>query len=346
MNLLIFNLAVDSNDSSLSFTTNWINKLAERYKEVYVITLRGDLKNLHSNVIAHKLYPDNNKNKTLALFRFYFYLIKILRRKKIDMCFTHMNPLFLSLTFGILKILGIKTVLWYTHPSVTFKLKLATYFSDRIITASSKSFPIKTKKLTPLGHAIETSLFTKLEINKKYISCVGRISKSKNIHVLIKAFSLLNIDRQLILVGSPLTSKDILYKKSLIHLISDLKIKKKVKFIDSVKRDRLIKFYNESIVHVNLTSEGFLDKVALEAMSCGTISLSSNSGYNNVYGKFFEKLLFEYGDEFDLSKKLDEILKMDNKDRIMIEKELSKNVNTHHSINTIGSRIDTVFKSL
>ncbi|MDA7569928.1 glycosyltransferase family 4 protein [Flavobacteriaceae bacterium] len=345
MNLIYFNLSTDIKDPSLSFTTNWLNKISKNYDNVFLITLKGDLQHLNPNIKAYKLY-NQNSNKLIALFRLYNYLFRILSKHKIERCFSHMNPLFLSLTLGSLKILGIKTILWYTHPSVTLKLKLATYFSDRIITASKKSFPINTKKLTPVGHAIETSLFKKIDTNKKYVSCVGRISKSKNIDVLIKAFSLLKIDRELLIVGSSLTSDDILYKKNLIDLVSNLKIKNKVKFIDSVKRDRLINIYNESIVHVNLTSEGFLDKVALEAMSCGTISLSSNDGYGNVYGDFSDKLLFKYRNETDLSKKLEKILTMDKNERIMIESKLLKNVKKLHSIETIGKRINDVFETI
>ena len=184
MNLIYFNLSTDIKDPSLSFTTNWLNKISKNYDNVFLITLKGDLQHLNPNIKAYKLY-NQNSNKLIALFRFYNYLFRILSKHKIERCFSHMNPLFLSLTLGSLKILGIKTILWYTHPSVTLKLKLATYFSDRIITASKKSFPINTKKLTPVGHAIETSLFKKIDTNKKYVSCVGRISKSKKIDVLI-----------------------------------------------------------------------------------------------------------------------------------------------------------------
>jgi glycosyltransferase involved in cell wall biosynthesis len=344
MNLLLFNLSLDEDDPSLSFTSKWVKQLSLNYNEVHLITLRKGKYYEIENVSTYEVF--SKQGKAFSLFKFFYFLTYILLKKSISRCFCHMNPLFLALTFGSLRLFRIKTILWYTHPSITFKLRVASLFSNKIITASKKSFPIKSHKVKSIGHAIDTKLFKKTVFNKKYISCVGRISKSKNIDVLIKAFSLLNIDRQLMIVGSPLTSEDILYKNSLVDLINDLNIKNKVKFIDSVKRDKLAKFYNESIVHVNLTSEGFLDKVTLESMSCGTISLSSNSGYKNVYGKFYDKLLFNYRDEYDLSKRLNEILILDDNKRTMIENELSKNVNLHHSINTIGSRIDTVFKSL
>jgi len=343
MNLLYFNLSLDSKDSSLSFTINWLNQISTYYEKVYVITLRGTPIKLNKNIFIFRLYGDGTNFKLFALIKYYYFLFSILN-KKIDRCFCHMNPLFLALTIGILRIKKIKTILWYTHPSVTFKLKLASYFSNKIITASKNSFPIKTYKVLPIGHAVETRLFENFGSDKKFISCIGRISKSKNIDVLIRAYYKLNTNIKLLIIGDPLTDNDNLYMKVLTNLVSDLKIKNKVIFKNAVSRNDLVKFYNESIVHVNLTSEGFLDKVALEAMSCGTISLSSNEGYGNVYSNFSDKLLFKYRDEIDLSKKLEKILTMDENERIMIESKLLKNVKKLHSIETIGKRINDVFE--
>ena len=345
MNILVFNLAIDSKDSALSFTTHWLNEIAKKYDKVFVITLRGDMKNISKNVKPYKLY-NKGKNRPLAVIRFYYYLFKILFNHKISRCFSHMNPLFLALTFGLLRFLKIKTILWYTHPSKSLKLKLATVFCNKVITASMNSFPIKTDKALSIGHAIETNLFAKLSLNKNYISCVGRISEVKNIDILLHAFSKLNTTLKLLIIGEPLTKKDEVYKNHLISLVNKLNIKEKVIFKSSVKREKLVKIYNESIVHVNLTSKGFLDKVALEAMSCGTISLSSNIGYSNVYGKYKDLLLFNFRDEVDLLKKISLLVEMDQYKREFIEELLINNVREYHSLDTIGDRIEKVYLSL
>lgn len=345
MNILVFNLAIDSKDSALSFTTDWLNEIAKKYEKVFVITLRGDMKNISKNVKPFKLY-NKGKNKPLAVIRFYYYLFMILFNHKICRCFSHMNPLFLGLTLGILKILKIKTILWYTHPAITLKLRIATFLTDKVVSASQFSFPIKTNKLIPIGHAIDTNLFSKGTFNKNYISCVGRISEVKNIDILLHAFSKLNTTLKLLIIGEPLTKKDEIYKNHLVSLVNKLNIKDRVIFKSSVKREKLEKIYNESIVHINLTSKGFLDKVALEAMSCGTISLSSNVGYSNVYGKYKDLLHFNYRDKVDLTKKISSLIEMDQYKREIIEKLIINNVREFHSLNTIGSRIDKVFNSL
>ena len=56
MTILIFNLAIDSKDSALSFTTDWPNEIAKNHDNVFVITLRGDLKPISKNVKPFKLY--------------------------------------------------------------------------------------------------------------------------------------------------------------------------------------------------------------------------------------------------------------------------------------------------
>lgn len=346
MKILIFNLSTDTNDSALSFTVNWVNSISTSYKQVYLITLKGNLKGLNPNVVAYRLYTNKNKNKIIVLLKFYFFLVLVLS-KKIDRCFCHMNPLFLSLTLGVLKLYNVKSILWYTHPSITLKLKFATFLSDKVLTASKKSFPLTTTKLIPIGHAIETSLFESLDLKKKYISCVGRISRVKNIDVLIRSYAKLKSKgKKLLIIGDTITREDKKFKNELVHLINDLNLQNYIFLRQSVSRKNLVRIYNESFVHVNLTSEGFLDKVAIEAMACGTISLSSNSGYKNIYGEFDKKLLFKYRDENDLLNKLNFILNLDNQNRNRIEKTLRKNVVNYHSIDTIGSRIEKIFNSI
>ena len=185
------------------------------------------------------------------MIRFYFYLSKILANHKINRCFSHMNPLFLALTFGILKILKIKTILWYTHPINTLKLKIATLFTDKVVSASKFSFPIKTNKLIPIGHGIDSTRFNQSFENKKikYISVIGRISKVKNIDLIIRAYSKLSKKKyKLIIIGEAITREDIYYKEELINIISKSNLQKFVEFKESLNRDELSKVYNNSFM--------------------------------------------------------------------------------------------------
>ena len=346
MNILIFNLAIDSKDSALSFTTDWINEIAKNYENVFVITLRGDLKNISKNVKPFKLYK-KNKNKLLAIIRFYVYLIKILANHKINRCFSHMNPLFLGLTLGLLKILKIKTILWYTHPSITLKLRIATFLTDKVVSASQFSFPIKTNKLIPIGHGIDSTRFIQSFENKqiKYISVVGRISEVKNIHLIIRAYSKLNHKKyKLVIIGDTITLEDNNYKEKLIKIIFKKNLQNLVEFKDSLNRDKLSKVYNDSLCLINATKFGSFDKVVLEAMICGTPTLSHNIAFKDLYIPYEKYCIFKYNDEIDLSEKLGKLIEIESKKLIKIKKTLYNNTITSHSLATINSRLESVFK--
>lgn len=346
MNILVFNLAIDSKDSALSFTTDWLNEIAKKYETVFVITLRGDMKNTSKNVKTFKLYNEV-KNKPLAIIRFYYYLFMILFNHKISRCFCHMNPLFLVLTFGILKILKIKTILWYTHPALTFKLLIATLITDKVVSASQFSFPIKTNKLIPIGHGIDSSRLNQSFENKnyKYISVVGRISEVKNIDLIIRAYSKLKKKKyKLIIIGDTITREDSNYKKELVKIISETNIQKFVEFKESLKRYELSKFYNNSFCLVSATKFGSFDKVVLEAMICGTITLSNNIAFKDLYSPFERYCIFEYNNEIDLTEKLKKLIELDPKKLSNIKKALYDNTITNHSLTTINSRLESIFR--
>ena len=62
--LLVLNLGIDSDNTSLAFTQTWVNKLSQHYEKIDVITLRvGDRYKLNENV---NLYYINTKNSKLT----------------------------------------------------------------------------------------------------------------------------------------------------------------------------------------------------------------------------------------------------------------------------------------
>ena len=52
-----------------------------------------------------------------------------------------------------------KTLLWYTHKAVNWKLKLAEKLVDKIFTASKESFRLPSKKVEITGHGIDLEKF-------------------------------------------------------------------------------------------------------------------------------------------------------------------------------------------
>ena len=113
MNLLIFNLAVDYDDTALAFSTDWINALAEKAEKVYVITMRIGRDETRENVIVYSVGREKGYTEARRALIFYQKLMHILSSTKIDACFSHMMPLFSIMGGLILKFL--KKPQFYRH---------------------------------------------------------------------------------------------------------------------------------------------------------------------------------------------------------------------------------------
>ena len=64
--LLILNLGIDSNDTSLGFTHTWINELKNEYPIIDIITMRLGKNDLEEDV---GIYFVNRNNKKLNKFQ-------------------------------------------------------------------------------------------------------------------------------------------------------------------------------------------------------------------------------------------------------------------------------------
>ena len=89
----------------------------------------------------------------------------------------------------------IKSTLWFTHPGPKFGIKklilfLSFIISENIVTASTTSFPIKSKKVSVIGHAVDLVNFSnkKEEYKLHNFLILSRISSSKNIEIAIDGF--------------------------------------------------------------------------------------------------------------------------------------------------------------
>src|SRR5438270_12504303 len=123
MRLLLFNLATDADDPILGFTTRWICALAEQVEFVRVITMRAGRLEVPGNVRVYSVGKEKGYSEPRRVVEFYRILARILRQHNIDVCFSHMIPLFTVLGGPILKAKRIPIVTWYAHPKVTRILK-------------------------------------------------------------------------------------------------------------------------------------------------------------------------------------------------------------------------------
>lgn len=312
MKLLIITQKVDIADDNLGFFHKWLEKFSEKLEKLYVICLWKGEYSLPGNVIVFSMGRERGCSKLRQFFNLQKFLFKCL--SELDGVFIHMCPIYAVASCPFVKIFKKKMVLWFTHGSLTWKLKLAERCVDKILTASKESCRLKKRnKIEIIGHGIDTGLFKPLSSNIKLqtsdifkILSPGRISPIKDQQTLIEAIDILinykgikNLEVKII--GSPLEDYEKEYFKQLKRLVKEKELEGYIKFLGSVPYTEMPKYYQESDLMVNLSHTGSIDKVILEAMASGCLVLTSNEAFLNILN---DKYLFKENDPQNLVEKI------------------------------------------
>ena len=286
MKLLIITQKVDINDDNLGSFHNWLKKLAEK-ADIFVIANYVGQYELPDNAKVFSLGKEIGVGKLVKIFKYQWFLFKFLPR--VDGVFFHMCPEYVLGAHLWPKIFRKKTLLWYTHKSVNWKLKLAEKLTDKIFTASKESFRLPSKKVEVTGHGIDLDKFKPAEIKKdgskfKIIS-VGRISPVKNYEIMINTAEILrsrNFNFEIRVVGAPILESDKIYFEKLKNLIKEKKLDGIVEFVGPISNKYIAEFYQSGNLFINLSDTGSLDKAVLEAMACGLKILTSNEAFKDI----------------------------------------------------------------
>jgi glycosyltransferase involved in cell wall biosynthesis len=350
--LLLFNLATDADDPILGFATRWIWALAKQAEFIHVITMRAGRVDVPKNVTVHSVGKEKGYSEPRRVIEFYRLLLHVTRSNSIDACFSHMMPRFTVLAAPILKAERIPIVTWYAHPSLTWTLKLAHHFSGRVVSSIASSYPYRQDKLVLIGHGIDGDIFSPnaAEASETIatILCVGRLSPVKDHPTLLKAAQLLRRrwprPFRVVIIGALGSPRDEVYVDSLHEYVREHDLADTVSFESPVPVTALPPWYRCCTVHVNLTPNGFVDKVALEAMSCGKPSLVANEGFRETLGAHADALLFRHADAEDLAKRLIGLLALSESDRKRIGLDLRRQIARMHSLDRLVDNLTEVFQ--
>ncbi len=298
--LLWFNLRVDRNRPSLAFAIDWLNAVAEQVDQIDVITMYVGEFQVRENVRIYSVGKEKGYSEPRRAIEFYRILARLLSHQHYDACFAHMMPLFAVMATPFLRIKEIPVILWYAHKSVTPILRLATLLVDRILTSTKEGFRIKSHKIRILGQGIDTERFVpKTHEDFSYrpftILTVGRLSQIKRIDLLIEAVALIrqthpHLPICLKIVGGALTVKDQTYASELRRQVEQYQLQNTVIFMGNIPFTDIISSYQQADCFVNLCPTGAIDKVVLEAMSCGVVPVVANRSFSEVFGSELRKI--------------------------------------------------------
>ena len=340
--ILIFNISTDSNNTSLGFAVNWINQLSEYYIEIDVVTLnKGATHMLNDNI---NVYSHDSINKITKFIEIRKTIKNLLKNNEYKFCLSHMTTSLTLVSSTIFKFNNLQSILWYTHKGpTTFIKKIVLYlgalFSDRIITASENSFPLRFKKVTSIGHAINYEDFYRSRINteSKDFLILSRISRSKNIDESIQGFlnSVYGESQSITIVGGPLTKQDVEYES---YLKNKYSVYSNIRFAGSIPHPNLSKYIDKTRFHINNTPKGFYDKSVLETLSGGIINFYMNSEYDkNIHPEYLNILKFD-GTKDALTKSINLISELE-KDFLIEIIQFSQEKVKDESLKTLHQRI-------
>jgi len=174
-------------------------------------------------------------------------------------------------------------------------------------------------KIVVISNGIDTKKFksrVRAKTNFKMLYA-GRLSPEKKVDVVIRAFAKV-IERfneaELIIVG------DGKVKNDLKKLAKELKLSKKIKFIGSVNREKLVDYYKKSDLFVTASEMEVQPLTILEAMSCSLPIVGVNkAGVAGIVKNNINGYLADSANSQQIADKINIILG-DNKLRIKMAK--------------------------
>ncbi|HEY0908356.1 MAG TPA: glycosyltransferase [Candidatus Paceibacterota bacterium] len=293
MKLLIVTQTVDKNDAILGFFHRWIAEFAAKFEKVTVIALGVGSYDLPSNVTVLSLGKEKGTGRLGYIRNFYSYITS--RKGDYDAVFVHMNPIYVVLGSPVWKILGKRIALWYVHKTVDLKLRLATMLADRVFTASKESFRIKSSKVVVTGHGIDLAnstlaKFPRDNSDAQVIATLGRVSATKNVDFMIRAFARAKREygqpAVFEIIGNAATPADEEFKDRLTALVSELGISDSVVFKGQIANEAIPDYIGTVDLTLNASSTGSLDKAVLESMAVGVPVLCANEAFKDILGPF------------------------------------------------------------
>jgi glycosyltransferase involved in cell wall biosynthesis len=276
---------MDESDSIFSHQIDLIKYFAANHERVTVVThslsnQSVDLLPENVKTILLKWKPNHNVLNIYLLYKILF----LLRKEKFSCAFFHMTEVDACLSLPLLKLWGWPTVLWYAHKNLSIWLKIFHYFGNAVITSTPGSCPLNSKKIFPIGQGIDIEIFAftpRSHLRRNKFLYLGRLDLSKNVHGIIESLirhKEKNAEITFDVYGRPSNETYSEYLDSLVASANALFDTNWIKLNSPVARKQIPQLFEnyDCLLH---SFEGSLDKILLEAASCGIPVVTINSEF-------------------------------------------------------------------
>lgn len=315
MKLLILTQKVDEQDPVLGFFHRWIIEFSQQVESLMVICLYEGKHTLPENVKVYSLGKEHDRSRLMFLIRFYKYIFSF--RNQYDSVFVHMNPIYVLLGGLPWRLWEKRVSLWYVHRQKNITLWCAEKFVHHVLTSVPESFTIKSKKVSYLGHGIDTKQFECANRANSLsqplnLIAVGRITPIKYLDVIIASIALLKekgIPAFSYFIGAATVPNDEIYLKRVVDLARSKGLTADDYSLTghSVSHVEMPTHYCSADININAAPTGGLDKAVLEGMASGAVPLVSNEAFRPFFGKYADDLVFKQGDPESLAKRIESL---------------------------------------
>lgn len=346
MHVLMMTQRVDEDHDVLGFTADWIEALAERVERLDVLTAYAGRYDLPSNVQVRSFGKERGYSKPRRVLEFERHCVRYAR--EVDVVFAHMIPNYVLASWPWFRTAGVPIVLWYAHANVSPNLRIAHQLVDRVLTPTAESFRLQSNKLEVVGHGIDTERFTPgpPDTIRSQLLGVGRVMPVKNFEVLIDAMAVLaERGRETTLRIAGNARGDLEYFKSVLHHAVDAGVRDRIEFLGSVPHNEIVREYRESGAFLNASETGSLDKTEIEAMACGTPTISSNDSYvAMVDDADIDRPLLTYppGDSEALADRIEALLALNEGHYEVLCQECRHTVEEQHGVTALMESVSRV----
>ena len=130
------------------------------------------------------------------------------------------------------------------------------------------------------------------------------------------------------------------YFDELKFLVSHKKLESLISFVGPVPHQQVKELYQKADVFINLSGTNSLDKAVLEAMSCGTLVLTTNPAFKSFFKGVGVNLYAQ--NMAALIDKIEELAKQS--DRLSLQTNLRRIITDHHDLRKLMQKIVSLYK--
>jgi glycosyltransferase involved in cell wall biosynthesis len=289
MRLLVINYEMDQLSPTVAWTCRVVDLLAESCEQVVVLTGHHGEYVPPRNVFLESIprWPYGVPHRLGGKWLYNLRVFQLARRFEIEACFVHMASDWLRVLWPSLRMLGIPTLLWYAHGTVTPELHHALRAATRVVTSSPEGFRIASEKVRVIGQGVDTELFAPADPRPESpadVVTVARISPRKRIDRLLDVARELKAREEAVgirvrLVGTAITLEDRGYENRLRATVWDEGLQDIFHFEGFVPQRHIPNYYRNAFVHLDFSETGSMDKAVLEALASGCPVLTSNGAF-------------------------------------------------------------------